>query len=164
MAGLNTSRSVSRATARVGIECAIVEAEEIGCRACIAVVDPGGNVVSYDRMDGAPYNSAIHAQDKAFSSAGNGVATMHMWSAVEAKPQLSLGILKVKGLSVLGGGVPIILDGEVVGAVGVSGSCGHEEDHAIATAAVAAIMDVLRTGPSGRRAEESLPVQRGAFR
>ena len=52
----------------------------------------------YDRMDGAPYNSAQHARDKAVSSAGNGVATHEMWAYVADDPQLNLGILKVAGL------------------------------------------------------------------
>lgn len=145
MATLNTNRSVNRAIARAGVDRAVVESEAIGCT-CIAVVDSAGNLVSHDRMDGAPYNSAIHAQEKAYSAAGNGVATMAMWTAVEAKQQLALGILKVKGLSVLGGGVPLVLGEEIVGAVGVSGSCGQDEDHAIATAAAAAIIDAIHSG------------------
>ena len=143
MTGLNTTRSVDRATARIGIERAVAEAETIGCRTCIAVMDSGGNLVSYDRMNGAPYNSALHAQDKAFSAAANGVATNDMWRFVADSEQLRLGVLKVRGLSVLGGGVPIVIGGELVGAVGVSGSCGQDEDHAIALAAVAAIVAAI---------------------
>lgn len=144
MAGLNVTRSVDRAAARLGVERAVSESEALGCRTCIAVLDAAGNLVSYDRMDGAPYNSAAHAQDKAYSAAGNGVATMDMWAAVAGLQQLSLGILKVHGLSVLGGGVPIAFAGELVGAVGVSGSCGQDEDHRIATAAVQAIVGALQ--------------------
>ncbi len=141
------TRTVSRELARIGIECAVEASEAIGCRTCIAVIDIAGNLVSYDRMDGAPYNSAQHAHDKAISSAGNGVATHDMWAYVANDPQLNLGILKVQGLSVLGGGVPIHLDGELIGAVGVSGSCGMAEDQAIAEAAVAAILAALEPGP-----------------
>lgn len=150
MSGLNTARSVDRAAARAGIERAVTEAASIGCRTCIAVMDAAGNLVSYDRMDGAPYNSARHAQDKAYSAAGNGTATMDMWSFVADNPQLHLGILKVPGLSVLGGGVPVVVGGEVVGAVGVSGSCGQDEDHAIALVAAAAIVDAIGDTSAGQ--------------
>jgi uncharacterized protein GlcG (DUF336 family) len=149
------TRTVSRELARIGIERAVEQSEAIGCRTCIAVIDVAGNLVSYDRMDGAPYNSAQHAQDKAVSSAGNGVATHDMWAYVANDPQLNLGILKVQGFSVLGGGVPIHLDGELLGAVGVSGSCGMAEDQAVAEAAVAAILDALQPGrPVGPRADD----------
>lgn len=147
MAGLNIARSVDRTAARVGIERAVETAVALGCRTCIAVIDVAGNLVSYDRMDGAPFNSAQHAQDKAVSSAGNGVATHEMWAYVADSPQLNLGILKVQGLSVLDGGVPIHIEGELVGAVGVSGSCGMAEDRAIAEAAVAAILASLERAP-----------------
>ncbi len=140
MTGLVTTRAVGRAAARAGIEAAIAQAEAIDCRCCVAVVDPGGHVVSYDRMDGAPIQSAQHARDKAVSAAGNGLATNEMWSSVADTPQLRSGVLKVAGLSILGGGVPVRLGGELVGAVGVSGSCGMEEDHALAETAIAAIL------------------------
>jgi uncharacterized protein GlcG (DUF336 family) len=143
MSQLIHTRTVSRELARIGIERAVEASEAIGCRTCIAVIDIAGNLVSYDRMNGAPYNSAQHAQDKAFSSAGNGVATHEMWAYVADDPQLNLGILKVQGFSVLGGGVPIHFDGELIGAVGVSGSCGMAEDQAVAEAAVAAIFAAL---------------------
>ena len=58
MPGLVTTRSVGRSAARAGIEAAVAAAQELGCRCCIAVVDMAGETVSYDRMDGAPFNSA----------------------------------------------------------------------------------------------------------
>ncbi len=151
MTALYTSRSVGRALARIGIDDALDRALELDCRVCIAVVDTAGHLVSYDRMDGAPYNSAQHAQDKAFSSAGNGVATNDMWAYVQDDPQLHLGVLKVEGLSVLGGGVPIHLGDELIGGFGVSGSCGMSEDQAIAEAGVEAILRaVTESGGPGQ--------------
>ena len=143
MPALNQTRAVSRELARIGIERALLRSAELGCRTCIAVVDTAGMVVCYDRMDDAPFQSARHALDKAVSSAGNGLATSDMWAYVADTPQLNLGVLKVEGMSVLGGGVPIRYEGELVGAVGVSGSCGMPEDQDVATAAVAAILEAL---------------------
>jgi uncharacterized protein GlcG (DUF336 family) len=56
---------------------------------------------------------------------------------------LRQGINKVEGLNLLGGGVPIKVGDEVVGAVGVSGSCGMVEDRAAAEAGVAAIIAAI---------------------
>ncbi len=136
---------MGRELARLGIDSALAKAGELGCHVCIAIVDVAGHLVSYDRMDGAPFQSARHAQDKAVSSAGNGLATHEMWAYVEDDAQLRQGVLKVEGLSVLGGGVPIRHADELIGAVGVSGSCGMAEDQAIAESAVAAILDGLST-------------------
>lgn len=134
---------LSRELARIGIERAIVASADLGCCTCVAIVDAAGHLVSYDRMDGAPFQSARHAQDKAIASAGNGMATHEMWAYVRDHSQLRLGVLKVAGLSILGGGVPIRVNGELVGAVGVSGSCGMAEDQAIAEEVVAAVLAAL---------------------
>jgi uncharacterized protein GlcG (DUF336 family) len=138
---------VSRELARIAIDRAVEESLALGCLVCIAVLDQAGQLVSYDRMDGAPFQSAQHAQDKAYSAAGNRVATHEMWEYVKDDPWLRQGIGKVQGLNLLGGGIPIRVDGEVIGAVGVSGSCGMAEDRAVAEAAVAAILAALGAAP-----------------
>ena len=143
MPPLIESRSPGRELARIGIERAIVASVALGCRTCIAVVDAAGRLVSYDRMDGAPFQSAQHAMDKAISAAGNRMATHEMWEYVKDDPWLRQGINKIEGLNLLGGGVPIKVGDEVVGAVGVSGSCGMVEDRAAAEAAVAAIVAAI---------------------
>lgn len=148
MPSLNMSRAVGRELARLGIERAVAESAALGCRTCVAIVDGAGHLVSYDRMDGAPFQSAQHAQDKAISAAGNHLATHEMWELVRGDPWLAQGVGKVQGLVVLGGGVPIRYDGEVIGAVGVSGSCGMAEDRAIAESAVAAILAALPPAPA----------------
>jgi len=143
MSLLIQSRSVSHELARVGVERALARAADVGCRVCVAVLDTGGHLVAFDRMDGAPFQSIAHALDKATSVAGNGNATHEMWHYVDGNPWLLAGIGKVKGMSILGGGIPIRLDGELIGAVGVSGSCGMEEDIDVAEAAVSAILAAL---------------------
>ena len=149
MPALIESRTVGRELARIGIDRAVAAAVEMGCRTCIAIVDVAGHLVSYDRMDGAPFQSAQHAQDKAISAAGNHLATHEMWEIVNGDPWLMAGVGKVQGLVVLGGGVPIRYEGELIGAVGVSGSCGMSEDRAIAEAAAAAILKALETDRAG---------------
>ncbi len=141
---------LSRELARIGIERAVVASAELGCRTCVAIVDTAGHLVPYDRMHGAPFRSARHAQDKAIASAGNGMATDEFWAYARDDAQLRLGVLKLAGLSILRGGVPIRVNGELVGAVGVSGGCGMAEDRAIAEEAVAAVLAALASQRTGK--------------
>jgi uncharacterized protein GlcG (DUF336 family) len=143
MSQLLESRTVSRQLARVGVDRAVAESIAMGRLTCLAVMDGAGHLVSYDRMDGAPFQSAQLAQDKAYSVAGNGQATHEFWQMISGEPWLVHGVGKIQGLVVLGGGVPIVHDGELIGAVGVSGNGNMDEDRAIAEAAVAAILAVL---------------------
>ena len=62
---------------------------------------------------------------------------------IRDEPWLVSGVGKVEGLNVLGGGVPIYFEGELIGAIGVSGKSNMDEDRAIAEAAAAAVIDVL---------------------
>jgi uncharacterized protein GlcG (DUF336 family) len=140
---LATKRSITRDLARIGIERAIEESESRGCSTCIAVLDGDGHLVSYDRMDGAPFQSAQLAQDKAYSVVGNGLATDEFWQMIKDDPWLVSGVQKLAGANWLGGGVPVTVEGEVVGAVGVSGKSNMQEDRAIADAAVEAILEAL---------------------
>ena len=143
MSQLLLSHTISRELARVGIDRAIAESIAMGCLTCIAVLDSAGHLVSFDRMDGAPFQSTQLAQDKAFSVAGNGLATHQFWEMVADDPWLVHNVGQVEGLVVLGGGVPLRVDGQLVGAVGVSGKSNMAEDRAIAEAAVSAILDAI---------------------
>lgn len=140
---LVTKLSITRALARIGVEHAIEESRSRGCLTCIAVLDGDGHLVSYDRMDGAPFQSAQLAQDKAYSVVGNGLANDEFWQMIKDDPWLVSGVQKLRGANWLGGGVPITVGGQVVGAVGVSGKSNMQEDRAIADAAVDAIMAAL---------------------
>ena len=144
MSPLLQPRSINRELARVAIERAVAVSVERNCITCIAVLDPAGHLVSYDRMDGAPHQSAQLAQDKAFSVSGNGKATHEFWEMIRDEPWLVHGVGKVEGLVVLGGGVPIYYQDELIGAIGVSGRSNMAEDRAIAEAAVAAVLERLQ--------------------
>lgn len=140
------SRTISRELARIGVDRAIETAVALGCRVCVSIVDTSGQLISYDRMDGAPFQSAQHAQDKAYSSAGNHTATHEFWDMIKGDPWLVSGVAKIQGLSWLGGGRPVLLEGELIGAVGVSGSCGMPQDQAISEAAIQAMLEAIAGG------------------
>ena len=143
MPELLVKRTLTHDLARVGIDRAIEESGTMNCLICIAVLDNAGHLISFDRMDGAPFQSSQLAQDKAYSVAGNGLATHEFWEMAKDEPWLVHNLGQVPGLVVLGGGVPIYFDGEFIGAVGVSGKSDMAQDRAIAQAAVAAILKAL---------------------
>jgi len=134
-----SSRSVSYAGARAAVDAAITRAEELGVAVNIAVCDLGGNQVAFARMDGAALLSGAIATDKAYSVAAFlGVPTDRWFGMIEHEPALREGIVHRDRLVIFGGGVPITVAGEVVGAVGVSGGS-EQQDIDIASAGAAAL-------------------------
>lgn len=97
------------------------KAREIGVPMCIAVVDESGNLIAFDRMDGGKVTSITIAQDKAFTAAAARKAT-HDYNAACVPGNLAFGIHTALGgrLCVVGGGLPVTVDGEVVGGIGLS--------------------------------------------
>jgi uncharacterized protein GlcG (DUF336 family) len=104
-----------------------------------AVVDSGGHLVAFGRMDGAEIAGPVLAVDKAYTAVANRIATSEL--ATLAAPGGELFGLHGTGggrFVIFGGGVPIAVGGIVVGAVGVSGASAAE-DEACALAALAVI-------------------------
>ena len=116
-----TIRRLDVADARVLIEGARLKSEEIGVPMCVAVSDESGNLIAFERMDGGKVTSSTVAIDKAFTAAGAKRAT-HEYGEVSQPGKPAYGINSAIGgrLMVVGGGLPLIVDGEVVGAIGVS--------------------------------------------
>jgi uncharacterized protein GlcG (DUF336 family) len=124
----------ARRVTAAGEDCA----REIGQPQNIAVVDAGGNLVSHVRMDGAWIGSVDIAINKAYTARAFDLPTAEL--AEDSQPGGQFyGIHETnKGRVVIfAGGVPLKRDGEVVGAVGVSGGDG-EQDTTVAEAAAAA--------------------------
>jgi glc operon protein GlcG len=136
MRGIVETRSLGLAVARIAIDRAIEESVRLGCVTCIAVVDRAGHLVTFDRMDEAPALSVQLAQDKAYTVVINGMASHEWWESIKDEPSLVHGINKIDRLIIFGGGLPIIRDGELIGAIGVSGKSSMEQDRAIAQAGV----------------------------
>jgi glc operon protein GlcG len=104
----------------------------------IAVADDGGHPLALERLDGCPQISAYIAQGKARSAALGRRETRLYEEMINAG---RTSFLSVPLDSMLEGGVPIIIDGQVIGAVGVSG-VKPEQDGQIAKAGVAALFAV----------------------
>jgi uncharacterized protein GlcG (DUF336 family) len=104
-----------------------------------AVVDAGGHLVAFGRMDGAEIAGPVLAVDKAYTAVANRIATSEL--AILAAPGGELFGLHANGggrFVIFGGGVPIVVDGTVVGGVGVSGASASD-DEACALAALTAL-------------------------
>ncbi|SFR57822.1 Uncharacterized conserved protein GlcG, DUF336 family [Marinobacter daqiaonensis] len=107
--------------ARLLIEGAARKAGEIGVPMCIAITDESGNLIAFERMDGGKITSVTVAQDKAFTAAAARKAT-HEYNQACVPGNLVFGIHTSMGgrLCVVGGGLPVTVDGQVVGGIGLS--------------------------------------------
>jgi uncharacterized protein GlcG (DUF336 family) len=132
-------KSISTELAHLMIEAAERRAGEMGHPFVIAVVDESGVLKALSRMDGAPLISLQVAQDKAYTAAGFGIPTNGWHEFIKDDPPLAAGAVGgIDRLVIFGGGYPVSVDGQVVGAVGVSG--GHySQDMEVAQAALAAV-------------------------
>jgi uncharacterized protein GlcG (DUF336 family) len=129
---------VTLSDARAIIAAAEAKAQAIGQPMNIAVVDAGGNLIAHVRMDGAWLGSIDISIKKAFTSRAFDIATHDL--ANEAQPGKQFyGIQESNGgrIMIFAGGIPLKRDGQVVGAIGVSGGAGAQ-DQSVAEAGVAA--------------------------
>jgi uncharacterized protein GlcG (DUF336 family) len=120
--------------ARRVIAAAEKKAEEIGQPMNIAVVDAGGNLVAHVRMDDAWIGSIDISIKKAFTSRAFDIATKDL--ATQSQPGGQFFGIQVSNdgrVMIFAGGIPLKRDGKVVGAIGVSGGAG-EQDQAVAEA------------------------------
>jgi uncharacterized protein GlcG (DUF336 family) len=130
--------SIDGETAERAVTAAAKKAAELKLKMCIAVVDESADLKAFARMDGAPKLSIQIAQDKAYSAASFGMPTHAWFEFIKNDPPLLHGITHTPRLVVFGGGFPIKLQGEIVGAIGLSG--GHySQDMECARAALEAI-------------------------
>jgi uncharacterized protein GlcG (DUF336 family) len=114
------------------------KAEEIDVPMCIAVMNEGGNLVAFHRMDDALLASISISQNKAYTAVSLKLDTETVWEVSQPGESLyGLGNTNEGRIITFGGGIPLESDGDVVGAVGVSGGSA-EEDVTVASAAVEA--------------------------
>lgn len=125
--------------ARRATEAAIAFAEELGVHVVIVVCDITGDPLTVTRMDGAFRFSIEVAEKKAWTSVTSGAPTSALAALFLEDPELLHGLAPaVDRLLPVSGGAPVIVDGQVAGAIGVSGATA-DQDQRIAEAAAAAI-------------------------
>jgi glc operon protein GlcG len=128
---------ISIAEAHAIIEGAYAYAREKNLRLGVVVVDVAGEMVAGERMDGALGRNIQFAEGKAFASVMYRTTSKEMAELYKTSPDRYFGIQNVYGSKIylVGGGVPLSVDGKLVGAVGVAGS---NQDEAAARAGIAA--------------------------
>jgi len=129
--------------AKIILEAAERKAQEIGVPMDIAVVDDGGNLLAFHRMDGAKITSIDIAINKAFTAAGARRAT-HEYADVAqpGKPAFGIHVSNQGRFMIFGGGLPIFVDGHIVGGVGCSSGT-VDEDMTVARAGIEALLVTL---------------------
>ncbi len=139
MAETFQKQSVSTDLARRMITAAEEKARQMGVAMNVAVVDESGVLKAFSRMDGAALLSVQIAQDKAYTAVGFGMPTHGWFDFIKDDPPLAAGAPSgIDRLVIFGGGYPITIDGNVVGAIGVSG--GHySQDQEVAEAGLAVV-------------------------
>jgi len=120
------------------IEAAIDKAKTIGQPMNVAIVDAGANLMAFMRMDGAWLGSIDIAINKAFTAKAFDISTLELGRNSQPGDQFfGIHASNHGRVMIFAGGVPLKVNGQIVGAVGVSGGSG-EQDQAVAEAAVAA--------------------------
>ena len=145
---VRTETTLTYAGARLALDAALQRAGELDGVFNIAVTDTAGTLLAFARMDGAFAISGGIAQDKAWTVAGfGGAPTDDLYEAFAAEDAVREGIAQRGRVAAFGGGVPVVVDGAFVGAVGASGGSAAQ-DKDVAAAGAAAVVAAL-TEPAG---------------
>lgn len=132
-----TTESISSSAAFALITAAVEKAQSMDLSVAVAVVDTDGMLKAFHRMDHTPVIAveAVHAKARA---ALMGLSTEELAEALSDNYANLLSMVTMKDVTLLGGGLPIRVDGAVVGAIGVGGAL-TDQDVKIAEAALAAL-------------------------
>lgn len=131
--------SLTLADARRIIAAAEKKAAEIKQPMNIAVADAGGNLIAHVRMDGAWIGSIDISIKKAYTSRAFDIATKDLATHSQSGGQFfGINTSNDGRIMIFAGGIPLKRNGQVVGAIGVSGGSG-EQDHSVAEAGAAAV-------------------------
>ena len=143
MTNVIKKHSISTELAQKMVNEAVAKARELGVTENVAILDDGGNLKAFSRMDGAPIPTIEMAQNKAYTAL-LGVSTQEFFNFIQGDPSLLAGIPTLARIAAWGGGFPIKVNGEVVGAIGVSGAPTVQNDVDCARAALALVSDAAR--------------------
>ena len=137
-----TEKNVSMKMALMILEGAIEQCTKDGFKVSVVVVDRAGALAASVRGDGTKPHMLEFARLKAYTAGTNprGQTSLQFKKLTEERPYLK----QIPGVVFIGGGVPIKIGNEVIGAVGVSGAPGEERDEACANAGIAVVADSLK--------------------
>src|SRR5438105_11572505 len=127
MANVVKKQSISSELAQKMMNAAVAKARELGVSENVTILDDGGNLKAFSRMDGAPIPTIEMAQNKAYTAL-LGVSTQEFFNFIKGDPSLLAGVPTLARMAAWGGGFPIKVDGEIVGAIGVRGATTVQND------------------------------------
>ena len=130
-------QSISAEVAQKMVAAAVAKAEKLGVPQVVAVLDESGLLKAFCRMDGAPLVSIDVSQNKAYTALF-GMPSHEFFNFIKDDPALLAGVPHIPRIATFGGGLPIQIDGAVVGGIGVSGGS-VEQDIECAQAGLDAI-------------------------
>lgn len=133
-----TKQGISGDAAQLALQAAVSEASKLGLAASIAILDESGVLKAFCRMDNSLLSGIQVAQDKAYSSVATQLPTSAWIGVTSASKEFELGLFGIDRICPISGGVPIMVGGQLIGAVGVSGGM-PDQDESVANAAVAAV-------------------------
>jgi uncharacterized protein GlcG (DUF336 family) len=117
---------VNYETARKVVAAAIADARRQSLPMAVAVVDNAGQLVAFERMDNTQTASIMVSQDKAVSAATYRRPTKAFQDLV-AGGGVGLRVLTLRGVTAVEGGLPLVVDGKIIGAIGVSGGSSDQD-------------------------------------
>jgi glc operon protein GlcG len=125
---------ISLENARKAAALALAEAAKNNWTVAVAIVGPAGNLIFYEKMDNTQLGSAEVAIDKARTAALFKRPSKAFQDALAAGGD-GLRVLTLKGVVAVEGGIPLVMDGKIVGAIGVSGATSVQDAQCAKTAA-----------------------------
>ena len=128
--------TLSSKTSRLMIDAAVAEARKLSVPISVVAVDESGVTKEMLRMDGAPLVSVQTAINKAYAAAAIGMPPDDFYAAIESDEAAVAEFGTRPGLALIAGGLPVLSDGKVAGAIGVAGAMTAAEDRRIAEAAI----------------------------
>jgi glc operon protein GlcG len=137
---MQQQRTIDYADAQKALTVIVAELQRRNAIGVIAVADNHGELIAFVRMDGAPFQSITIAINKAFTAARAGKPTREIGTKIRSADQgFDISYYGDSRFIGWGGGMPVIVNGECLGAVAVSGLT-EDEDAEIASMGIAAIL------------------------
>ena len=128
--------TLSSEASRRMIDAAVAQARKLSVPITVVAVDESGVTKEMLSMDGAPLVSVQSATNKAYSAAAIGMPPDDFYAAIESDEAAVTEFGTRPGLALIAGGLPVLTDGKVAGAIGVAGAMTGAEDRRIAEAAI----------------------------
>jgi uncharacterized protein GlcG (DUF336 family) len=140
---VRTERNMSLELANQIAAASVAACQANGYAVTATVVDRAGSVRAVQRADSAGPHTLGASHDKAFTSASAKNTTLAMMEGAQKNPAAA-NLVNIPGFLLLGGGVPVKVGNEVIGAVGIGGAPGGHLDEQCAIAALDKVKDLLK--------------------